>query len=145
MATVKESKVTPYSAEEFFALVADVGTYPDFLPWCIGAKITPIKEDEFLGAMTIGNGMLKESYESHVHLYPHEKIISTSKDGPFKSLRNEWCFKDLPEGGCLVECRVDFEFRSIILGKLAGGLFAENSRKMIQAFIDRAVEKYGKR
>ena len=30
----------PYSAEEMFDLVADVETYPDFLPHCIGLRVT---------------------------------------------------------------------------------------------------------
>ncbi|QCE34020.1 type II toxin-antitoxin system RatA family toxin [Acetobacteraceae bacterium] len=145
MATVKESKVIPYSVEEFFALIADVAAYPDFLPWCLESTVKPIKENEFLGKMTVGSGFLKESYESHVYLFPNESVLSISQDGPFKNLRSEWKLKPLPEGGCFVECQVDFEFRSIILGKMAGGLFAENSRKMIDAFLNRAEEKYGKR
>ena len=39
MATHAEKRVLDHSPEELFDLVADVERYPEFLPWCIGARI----------------------------------------------------------------------------------------------------------
>ena len=34
-----EKRALPYTAEQIFDLVADVDRYPEFLPWCIGARV----------------------------------------------------------------------------------------------------------
>ena len=34
-----EQKFMPYSPEQLYALVADIEKYPDFLPWCVGARV----------------------------------------------------------------------------------------------------------
>ncbi len=32
------SALVPYTQQEMFALVSDVDTYPQFLPWCSAAR-----------------------------------------------------------------------------------------------------------
>ena len=39
MPTHAEKRHVPYSADEMFALIADVGRYPEFLPWCAAARV----------------------------------------------------------------------------------------------------------
>ncbi|MBT3703754.1 MAG: type II toxin-antitoxin system RatA family toxin, partial [Alphaproteobacteria bacterium] len=39
MSTHAEKRPLPYSPEQLFALVADVERYPEFLPWCVGARV----------------------------------------------------------------------------------------------------------
>ncbi|MEC8205875.1 MAG: SRPBCC family protein, partial [Pseudomonadota bacterium] len=34
-----ETRVIPHRPEELYALVADVRRYPEFLPWCMAARI----------------------------------------------------------------------------------------------------------
>ena len=34
-----EKRVLPYQADQMYALVADVASYPEFLPWCAAARI----------------------------------------------------------------------------------------------------------
>ena len=36
----RAERVLPYTPEQLFALVADIERYPEFLPWCVGARIT---------------------------------------------------------------------------------------------------------
>ena len=38
--THAEKRNMPYSSEQLFKLVSDVERYPEFLPWCLGCKIT---------------------------------------------------------------------------------------------------------
>ena len=40
MPTHAEQRVLPYTPEQLFALVADIERYPEFLPWCVGARIS---------------------------------------------------------------------------------------------------------
>ena len=39
MPTHSEKRNLPYSAKQMYDLVADVGKYPEFLPWCSAARI----------------------------------------------------------------------------------------------------------
>ena len=39
MTSHSEIKYLPYTAKEMFDLVADISSYPEFLPWCAAARI----------------------------------------------------------------------------------------------------------
>ena len=39
MTSHSETKFLPYGAKEMFDLVADISSYPEFLPWCAAARI----------------------------------------------------------------------------------------------------------
>ena len=46
MPTHAERRFLPYAPEKLYALVADVQRYPEFLPWCVGARIRRRDGDE---------------------------------------------------------------------------------------------------
>jgi coenzyme Q-binding protein COQ10 len=60
--------------------------------------------------------------------------------GPFKSLVNKWKFRELDGGKCEVEFFIEFEFNSVFLTKMIGGIFAKAAEKMMTAFETRAAE-----
>ncbi len=39
MTSHAETKYLPYTAKEMFELVADISSYPEFLPWCAAARV----------------------------------------------------------------------------------------------------------
>jgi len=39
MTSHAETKYLPYTAKEMFDLVADISSYPEFLPWCSAARV----------------------------------------------------------------------------------------------------------
>lgn len=125
-----------------FALVADVAKYPQFLPWCAGARIRSQKENNLVADLTIGFGPFRESFTSRVTLDAPERIHVHYENGPFKYLRNEWRF--IPdEHGTVIDFYVDFEFSSFILQKAIGVVFTEAVRRMVAAFLKRAHDIYG--
>lgn len=137
-----ERKLVLYQPGQMFDLVADVGKYPQFLPWCIGARVRSQRGDEMLADLTIGFGPFRESFTSRVMLNAPEHIHVRYENGPFRYLRNEWRF--LPdERGTMIDFYVDFEFRSLILQKAIGAVFAEAVRRMVAAFLKRARDVYG--
>ncbi len=137
-----EQKRVPYSPEQMFDLVADVGKYPQFLPWCIGARIRSHEGNELVADLTIGFGPFRESFTSRVSLDAPSLIQVRYENGPFKYLRNEWRFSPDPRG-TLIDFFVDFEFRSLLLQKAIGPVFGEAVRRMVAAFLRRARERYG--
>ena len=142
MPTHAERQVLPYSPEQLFDLVADVGQYPRFLPWCVGARIRSRTEQQLLADLTIGFGPFRESFTSRVSLARPERVVVKYENGPFRYLNNQWDFS-LASGGTEVSFFVDFEFRSRILQAAIGVVFNEAVRRMVNAFRKRARDVYG--
>jgi coenzyme Q-binding protein COQ10 len=144
MKTHTETRKLPYTAQQMFDLVADVARYPEFLPWCMGARIKEQREDMLLADLMIGFKMVREKFTSKVWLYRAERRIDVEYiNGPFRQLKNHWTFVDEPGGGCRVEFFLEFEVSSVMLQKLIGVLFHEAVRRMVAAFETRAKQLYG--
>lgn len=142
MPTYADRKLVGYSPEQLFDLVADVGKYPEFLPWCVGAQVISRTDTELLADLTIGFGPFRERFTSRVTLDRPAKIQVRYENGPFRYLNNQWVFIPDPHG-VQVDFWVDFEFRSRLLQKAIGVVFNEAVRRMVGAFLKRAREIYG--
>ena len=143
----KEQKVVPYTTAQLYALVADVASYPKFLPWCVGARVRKNDGREMVADLTIGFKIFRESFTSRVTLEPPEAdgpcaILVAYENGPFKYLKNSWLFAP-HENGCVVDFHVDFEFRNVVLQKAIGVVFTEAVHLMVNAFLKRAAKVYG--
>jgi coenzyme Q-binding protein COQ10 len=142
MPTHAERQVVPYSAEQLFDLVADVGKYPQFLPWCVAARVRSHVGSELVADLTIGFGPFRESFTSRVTLDRPRRVTVRYENGPFRYLNNQWDFS--PRGaGTEVAFFVDFEFRSRILQAAIGVVFNEAVKRMVNAFRKRARDVYG--
>jgi coenzyme Q-binding protein COQ10 len=140
--THAETRALPYSQEQMFALVADVGAYPEFLPWCVGARVRSQTETEIIADLTIGFGPFRESFTSRVVLDRPREVDVKYERGPFRYLNNRWIFEPDPLG-CRVRFWVEFEFSSRLLQAAIGVVFNEAVRRMVNAFLKRARDKYG--
>lgn len=142
MPSHREKTLVPYRPDQLFDLVADVGDYPRFLPWCVGARVKSRTESLLIADLTIGFGPFRETFTSRVALERPRRILVAYENGPFKYLKNQWIFLPDP-AGTRVDFFVDFEFRSRLLQKAIGLVFAEAVRRMVNAFRKRAAEVYG--
>jgi coenzyme Q-binding protein COQ10 len=143
MPTHAEQRLLPYTPEQLFALVADVERYPEFLPWCVGARIRERRPELVVADLIIGFRMFRERFTSRVQLDPPGRIDVTYTEGPFRYLNNYWIFEKAA-GGCRVDFFVDFEFKSRILQRFIEILFGEAVRRMVAAFERRAEQLYGR-
>ena len=149
MPTHSETKVLPYTADQMYALVADVARYPEFLPWNAAARIRSVT-DRPDGArvmeadLVISFKVFRERFGSRVVLWPARRRIETAYlDGPFRHMESTWEFADRPEGGCEVRFFVDFEFRNAILQGVIGVVFNDAMQRVVRAFERRAAALYG--
>ncbi len=142
MPTHAEHKLLPYSPEQLFDLVADVAKYPEFLPWCVGARIISSTKHAVEAVLTIGFGPFRESFTSKVTLDRPSQIRVAYERGPFHHLNNTWSFEPDPKG-TRVKFWVDFEFRSRLLRAAIGPVFNEAVRRMVNSFLKRARDVYG--
>ena len=142
-----ERKILPFTPEQIFELVGDVAKYPEFLPWCTGARIRERQEtatgEVMVADLMIGFKMVRERFTSRVTLNrPELRIDVDYINGPFKHLKNHWTFSATPSGQCQIDFHLEFEFSSVMLQKLIGVLFHEAVRRMVAAFEARAHKLY---
>ena len=138
----EESRVINHTPVNLFNLVSDVNKYPEFLPWCKGARVKNIRDNVFDADLIIGFKIYKEIYSSRIYLdNVNNKILVEYKDGPFEHLENSWVFNKI-NNGCKVEFMVDFKFKSIFLQTIMETLFSEAVRRMVKAFENRANQLY---
>ncbi len=147
MPTHSETRFLPYTPQQMYDLVADVGSYPKFLPWCAAARVrsvTPHGDSEIMEAdLVISFKVFRERFGSRVVLWPEQKALDTEYiDGPFRYMKSRWSFAEA-EGGCDVSFFVDFEFKNAILQGIIGVVFNEAMQRIVRAFERRAADLYG--
>ena len=147
MPTHAEKRLLHHTPEQMFDLVADIGKYPDFLPWCVAIRIRErgLEDgaDMQVADMVIGFKMFREEFSTKVLCQRPGRIDVTYFDGPFKYLNNHWNFESSIDGGCMIDFYVDFEFKSRIFQAAIGAVFNEAVKRMIHAFEKHADELYG--
>jgi coenzyme Q-binding protein COQ10 len=137
----------PFTARQMYDLVADVESYPQFLPLTERARIRSkemVDGHEVLTSdMTAGYKAIRETFVTRATLFPEVPKVEVSYiDGPFHHLNNRWRFLPV-EGGCEIEFYIDYEFKSRMLGLLVGAVFDQAFRKFAEAFEARARVVYG--
>ena len=143
MPTHAEKRILRYTPEQLFNLVADVRRYPEFLPWCVAARVITQTETELTADLTIGFKMFRETFRSVVVLERPHAVKVRYENGPFRYLNNTWKFTEI-EQGTEVDFFVDFEFKSSLLQAVIGMVFNEAVRMMVRAFERRAMVLYGR-
>lgn len=138
-----ETRALPYSPEQMFDLVADVGRYAEFLPWVTAIRVRSNSDIEMVADMIVGFKGLRETFTSRVRKSRPDTIHVDYVDGPLAHLTNDWKFRADGNGGCLVDFAVDFAFRNRVFEMLAGQVFDRALRRMIGAFEERAAALYG--
>jgi coenzyme Q-binding protein COQ10 len=147
MPTFTTKRRVQFSAEQMYAVVADVQRYPEFLPMCTGlivqSRLTVADGEDLIARMTVGYKQISEAFTTTVHLRPGTlQVDAQYLDGPFKRLENRWRFYDA-DGGSDVEFYISYEFKSAMLSVLVGGVFEQAFRKFSEAFEMRARHVYG--
>lgn len=146
MKTVNKSVLIWYSAAEMFALVTDVASYPQFLPWCNQASVL----EENAHGMTANVGLsiagLKQSFTTcNVHEKDRKVSLQLVK-GPFSKLEGQWDFHPLGDGtqrACKVELTLRYDFDNAALAALVGPVFDKIAGSLVDAFVKRASQVYG--
>lgn len=137
-----ETRTMPYTTEQMFDLVADVGRYPEFLPWVSAIRVRSDSATDTVADMIVGFKGLRETFTSRVAKVRPQTIHVDYLEGPLKYLRNDWRFMPGSDG-CVVDFTVDFQFKNRMFEMLAGQVFGAALRRMIGAFESRAAALYG--
>ena len=151
MPSYRTTRRVPFTTRQMLDLVADVESYPQFLPLCEALVVQSRQRDGasdlIVARMTVGYMAIRESFTSRVVLEPDKLLVNAAglagaASGPFSRLENRWAFKEAP-GGCSVDFAIDYELKSLTLQMLVGGLFDRAFRRYAGAFETRAHAIYG--
>ncbi len=144
MTVIDRSALVGHGAQAMFALVADVESYPQFLPWCDRAAVSLREPGRTVATLRINFFFLKQTFTTENLDRPGARIDMKLVSGPFRSLEGSWSFTGLGENGCKVELSLRYEFSSAILEKAIGSVFHGIADGLVEAFVRRAAQKYGR-
>ncbi|VAW23971.1 hypothetical protein MNBD_ALPHA11-826 [hydrothermal vent metagenome] len=136
------SHTVKFTPEQMLALVADLRSYPDFVPNCTGMGVRDEDDNTKLALMEVNFGPVSQSYTSRVII--DDKLMSVHSqalDGPFSYLDSLWKF--IPEGqGARVQLEIDFEIANPLIAAIAEPAFANKQGEILDAFMDEARRRY---
>ena len=146
MKTVHKSVLIWYSAQEMFALVTDVASYPEFLPWCDRAAVLGEDEHGMDAEVGIAFGGIHQTFTTRNEHVPGREVRMTLVKGPFSQLEGQWKF--IPLGGdeqraCKVELEMHYGFDNAALSALVGPVFDKIAGRRARGFVKRAEQVYG--
>ena len=132
--------------KQLIDLVLDIEKYPEFVPFCLDAKIHERKEQDdlilIIADLTIGKGPLKDTYKSDVKFNKiQDSIYVTNLDGPLKHLENKWYFHE-ENKSTKVSFEVDFELKNEFLNIIMTKSFQFGLDKIADAFEKRAEDLF---
>ncbi len=146
MKTVNKSVLIWYRPEEMYALVIDVASYPQFLPWCDHANVLEQDSAGMLAEVGIAFGGVRQTFTTrNTHVNARTVDMQLVK-GPFSRLDGHWGFVPIGDGqerACRVELKLNYGFDNATLGKLVGPVFDRIAVSLVDAFVKRAEQVYG--
>jgi ribosome-associated toxin RatA of RatAB toxin-antitoxin module len=143
MREVHRSAIVPYAADAMFALVADLESYPQFVPGCTGSSVVSRDAKGLVASLSLSKGPFVSTFSTRNSAEPPRRMTMELLEGPFRSLHGEWLIEPLGEQGCRIDLRVRFEFASAARDWLLGPAFELTCNGLVDAFVARAKTVYG--
>ncbi|MCP3870040.1 MAG: type II toxin-antitoxin system RatA family toxin [Gammaproteobacteria bacterium] len=146
MAYHEERRMFPYTAEQMFELVADVESYPEFLPLWHEARTRPVSNrdswDIYRTSQIIQLGPIRRRFSTETRMWRPKTIEINSSDTFFKLFSIEWDFEPLPNNHCRVEFRLRCEAGSRLMKPVFELVLTESAQTTMHAFQKRARMLY---
>lgn len=136
----------PHTAEQMLALVADVDSYPGFIPHCQAMEVRrdPNAPDrKFDARMHIRFGPINQAYTSRIQVDREAKTLrARAVDGPFAYLDSIWSFGEAGQGTA-IRFDIDFKIANPLIRAVAEPAFAAKQEEIMDAFVAEARRRYG--
>lgn len=145
MIQIDRSALVGYRAQDMYALAEDIESYPQFLPWCDGAEYVSREADRTVATLHINFHGFESQFTTENTHHPGSRIDMKLVSGPFRSLEGSWSFTDLGNDASKVAFSLRYEFKSPLLEAAAGRVFRGIAETFVEAFVQRADEKFGRK
>jgi ribosome-associated toxin RatA of RatAB toxin-antitoxin module len=143
MREIKRSALIAESPARMYRLVNEIERYPEFVPWCTGARVQSRSDAEVVATLSIRRGPLRAEFTTRNLLEPDTRVLMQFVSGPFRVLEGLWTFTPLGELGCRIELEMRFEFANRVAGTLFEPLFEDTAASLVDAFVKRARDERG--
>lgn len=145
MTSISRSALLPYSAREMYDLVADIESYPDFLPWCGDAAIISHDEKQVVASIKIAYHKIHKTFTTRNVLQPGASMNMRLVEGPFRDLHGLWRFDALDSRSSRISLDIEFDFSNRVVALALGPVFGHIVNTLVDSFRQRAVTVYGAR
>ena len=142
MREVVRSALVGFSAAQIYALIIDVERYPEFLPWCVAARLEERAAESMVASLSIRRGLLRAEFTTRNVMQPDRSVSLTQVRGPFRNLEGLWTLDPVGEEGCRVALRMRFEFANALSGVLLEPVFEDTAASLAEVFVVRARSVY---
>ena len=138
MREVKRSALVNKPPAELFALINDIESYPQFLPWCTHAQVLSRTPTEIVATIGVRQGALHGEFTTRNTLETDRRIHLQLVNGPFRTLEGEWRLTPIELDGCRVELTMRFAFSNRLTALVFEPKFAATIGSLVDAFVARA-------
>jgi ribosome-associated toxin RatA of RatAB toxin-antitoxin module len=138
MPEIKRSALMPYSAQIMYDIVNDVERYPEFLPWCGGARLEHADEHSLQAAILMQAVGLNHWFTTRNTMVAGESIDISLVEGPFSRLDGSWRFTPINAEGCKIEFVMNFEIKHGFAAAIITPAFARIANTLVESFCNRA-------
>jgi coenzyme Q-binding protein COQ10 len=142
VAYIRRQRPFPYACGQVFDLVADIESYPRFVPYYLDARIVHREADTWEVEQTLAFGGLSWSLATIAELDRPRDIRVHSRQFPLRQLDLRWRFEP-QDSGCRAELSVSVTWRGPgagPLGRMGTGWAVE---RILAAFGEEARRRYG--
>lgn len=145
MSRIHRSALVPYSDHEMYQLVADIPSYPQFLPWCGETRVLKQAEDMVEAAITISYHGVHKTFTTRNLLQKDKMMEIRLLEGPFRYLNGFWRFTPLDDRSCKIDFDLEFEVANRLVATVLTPVFNGIANQLVDAFHTRAIALYGAR
>ncbi len=138
MVTVERSALVNYPAQIMFDLVADISSYPRFLPWCSAAEVDFRSPDLAEATLHVSYHGIRQRFSTRNLHDPGRRIDISLISGPFRHLKGTWRFDALSPEASKVILHLEYQLSNGLLERVVGPVFQHIANTFVDAFVRRA-------
>ena len=138
MVTVERSALVNYPAQVLYDLVADIDSYPQFLPWCNAVEVESPEPAVYLATLHVAFRGIRQSFSTRNRNEPGRQIDMNLVSGPFRHLKGTWRFDALAPDASKVSLHLEYELSNTLLDRALGPVFDHIANTFVDAFVRRA-------
>ena len=141
MKHLSRSAIVERSADALYALVEDIESYPDFLPWCAAAKVLERTPGRTVATLTLGIKGIRQPFTTENLNMPSRSIEMRLLEGPFRRFAATWRFTPLAARASKIEFSLEYEFSNRIVARALEPAFNRIADSTVEAFTRRAESR----
>ena len=140
---VRKSVLVPFASDRMFDLIEAAEHYPEFLPWCTGARILERSDSVVAAEIAVDYLGVRFRFTTRNPKRRPEWLAVALQSGPFRRFEGEWLLRSLAPAATKIEFSLRWEFGGGVANTLAGHVFARIANTYVDAFVVRAESTLG--